>query len=165
MKRGSNFRLVIFLHFLQSLILFPTFVHSSTNTYTHSSTNTHAQSTTQRALHTLLLDDSNISLNQHPSPTSYYSRNLYALPIPKSFNPPPGHFSRGKLQDGDKCCLPPTYWKAIQSNDVEVPWVVRISRIDDEKDVYREGGMELRTMKRVNKPVVIKGPRDMVGER
>ena len=76
-----------------------------------------------------------------------------------------GHFSRGKLQDGDKCCLPPSYWKAIQKYDVEVPWAVRIRRIDKDPDIYREGGQVLKTQERVNRPKVINGPRDIVGAR
>ena len=61
--------------------------------------------------------------------------------------------------------MPSSYWSSIQANDVEVPWAVNIRRLENEEDVYRSGGQELRTSDRIKVPNIRKGPRDMVGGR
>ncbi|GMH53307.1 hypothetical protein TL16_g01422 [Triparma laevis f. inornata] len=82
--------------------------------------------------------------------------NLIALPLPHHFNPPLGSFSRDHLEDGDKISLPSSYWSSISDGRggirYEVPWVIRISRLDspssDPSSLTTTGG----TKERVSPP-------------
>ena len=85
----------------------------------------------------------------HPSHPPSYTAKLYliALPLPTAFNPPLGSFSRNRLQDGDKISLPKSYWDAICPKGVvqlEVPWVVRVSRADGVAGVSAAEGRVLQ---------------------
>ncbi|GMH90653.1 hypothetical protein TrVE_jg5960 [Triparma verrucosa] len=77
--------------------------------------------------------------------------NLIALPLPHHFNPPLGSFSRDHLEDGDKISLPSSYWSHISDGRggirYEVPWVIRVSRLDDpSQGITTTGGVKTRVL-------------------
>jgi hypothetical protein len=57
-------------------------------------------------------------------------RRLIVMPLDERFDPPPGIFSHGHVQTGDKMSLPKNFLAAIQRNHAEVPWLFEVSRID-----------------------------------
>lgn len=52
--------------------------------------------------------------------SSLAKRRLIVLPLDERFEPPPGMFSNGHVQTGDKMSLPKTFWAAIQKSSAEV---------------------------------------------
>lgn len=63
-------------------------------------------------------------------------RRLICLPLDERFDPPMGSFSHGHIQTGDKVSLPRCFYQTIKENRAEVPWLFKISRVDenDEKE-------------------------------
>jgi len=57
-------------------------------------------------------------------------RRLIVMPLDDRFDPPPGMFSHGHVQTGDKMSLPKNFWAAIQKSNAEVPWLFEVSRIE-----------------------------------
>jgi hypothetical protein len=57
-------------------------------------------------------------------------RRLVCLPLDERFDPPPGVFSHGHVQTGDKMSLPSCFWPAILLNRAEVPWLFSVRRVD-----------------------------------
>lgn len=57
------------------------------------------------------------------------SRLLIVLPLDDRFDPPPGVFSHGHIQTGDKMSLPSNFWQSIQKGQAEVPWLFEVSRV------------------------------------
>jgi len=57
------------------------------------------------------------------------SRLLIVLPLDEKFDPPPGVFSHGHVQTGDKMSLPKNFWTSIQKGNAEVPWLFEVSRV------------------------------------
>jgi ubiquitin fusion degradation protein 1 len=57
-------------------------------------------------------------------------RRLICLPLDDRFDPPMGAFSHEHVQTGDKMSLPRVFWKAIQTNSAEVPWLYSVSRVE-----------------------------------
>ncbi len=64
------------------------------------------------------------------SATAVMKRRLIVMPLDERFDPPPGIFSHGHVQTGDKMSLPKNFLAAIQRNNAEVPWLFEVSRID-----------------------------------
>ena len=56
-------------------------------------------------------------------------RRLIVMPLDDRFDPPPGVFSHGHVQTGDKMSLPKNFLAAIQRNNAEIPWLFEVSRI------------------------------------
>jgi hypothetical protein len=56
-------------------------------------------------------------------------RRLVCLPLDDRFDQPMGGFSHGHVQTGDKMSLPRVFWKAIEANGAEVPWLYSVSRV------------------------------------
>jgi len=56
-------------------------------------------------------------------------RRLIVMPLDDRFDPPPGVFSHGHVQTGDKMSLPKNFFAAIQRNNAEIPWLFEVSRI------------------------------------
>jgi len=80
-------------------------------------------------------------------------RRLICLPLDERFDPPMGMFSHGHIQTGDKISLPPCFMTTIKENKAEVPWLFKVSRVDDAGD----GENKLTTSERVGIDVVSKG--------
>ena len=62
--------------------------------------------------------------------TALTKRRLTVMPLDERFDPPPGIFSHGHVQTGDKMSLPKNFLGAIQKTQAEVPWLFEVSRID-----------------------------------
>uniref|UniRef100_A0A448ZIK5 Uncharacterized protein n=1 Tax=Pseudo-nitzschia multistriata TaxID=183589 RepID=A0A448ZIK5_9STRA len=80
-------------------------------------------------------------------------RRLICLPLDERFDPPMGMFSHGHTQTGDKISLPPCFMTTIKENKAEVPWLFKVSRVDE----CGSSGDKLTTGERVNIDVVEKG--------
>mmetsp|Transcript_23174 Transcript_23174/g.54700 ORF Transcript_23174/g.54700 Transcript_23174/m.54700 type:complete len:333 (-) Transcript_23174:38-1036(-) len=80
-------------------------------------------------------------------------RRLICLPLDDRFDPPMGMFSHGHIQTGDKISLPPCFMTAIKENKAEVPWLFKVSRVDE----CGSSGNKLTTGERVSIDVVEKG--------
>jgi hypothetical protein len=57
------------------------------------------------------------------------------MPLDDRFDPPMGVFSHNHVQTGDKMSVPRVFWNAIELNKAEVPWLMQVTRVDD--DDYR----------------------------
>jgi len=58
-------------------------------------------------------------------------RRCIVLPLDAElFNPPPGVFSHGHVDTGDKMSLSHNFWDAIITSKAEVPWLFEVSRVD-----------------------------------
>ncbi|KAL3906433.1 MAG: hypothetical protein SGILL_009273, partial [Bacillariaceae sp.] len=57
-------------------------------------------------------------------------RRLICLPLDERFNPPMGMFSHDHVQNGDKMSIPKNFQEAIQRNNLEVPWLCSVSRVE-----------------------------------
>lgn len=80
-------------------------------------------------------------------------RRLLCLPLDERFNPPMGMFSHDHIQTGDKISLPPCFLTTIKENKAEVPWLFKVSRVDE----CGSSGNKLTTGERVDIDVVEKG--------
>ncbi|KAL3779825.1 hypothetical protein ACHAW5_002010 [Stephanodiscus triporus] len=58
-------------------------------------------------------------------------RRCIALPLDdRLFDPPPGVFSHGHVDTGDKMSLSRNFWDAIARSKAEVPWLFEVSRVE-----------------------------------
>ena len=57
-------------------------------------------------------------------------RRLICMPLDESFDPPMGVFSHKHVQTGDKMSLPKYFWKAIELNNAQVPWLFSVKRVE-----------------------------------
>lgn len=62
-------------------------------------------------------------------------RRLICMPLDERFDPPMGVFSHNHVQTGDKMSVPRVFWNAIELNKAEVPWLMQLTRVED--DDYR----------------------------
>ncbi|KAI2491335.1 Ubiquitin fusion degradation protein UFD1 [Fragilaria crotonensis] len=62
-------------------------------------------------------------------------RRLICMPLDERFDPPMGVFSHNHVQTGDKMSVPRVFWNAIELNKAEVPWLMQVTRVED--DDYR----------------------------
>lgn len=91
-------------------------------------------------------------------------RRLICLPLDERFDPPMGMFSHGHIQTGDKLSLPPCFMTTIKENKAEVPWLFKVSRVEEECGSRSSGNSngnsnkpKLTTSERVDIDVVEKG--------
>lgn len=62
---------------------------------------------------------------------SVRQRRCIALPLDAElFDPPPGVFSHGHVDTGDKMSLSRNFWDAIVTSKAEVPWLFEVSRVE-----------------------------------
>lgn len=62
--------------------------------------------------------------------SSLGKRMAIVLPLEdRLFNPPPGVFSHGHVQTGDKMSLTYNFWQSIMKSQAEVPWLFEVSRV------------------------------------
>ena len=76
--------------------------------------------------------------------------------------PPPSQTHAHARAHTRKVCLPKGYWDVIRTSNLEVPWVVRISRLSPE-DIYTSGGYSLPSPPRVSPVTRPKTYKDVVG--
>eukprot|EP00980_Cylindrotheca_fusiformis_P004375 scaffold925_cov129-Cylindrotheca_fusiformis.AAC.28 len=57
-------------------------------------------------------------------------RRLICLPLDERFDPAMGSFSHKHVQTGDKMSLPKVFLETIPANNVEVPYLYSVSRVD-----------------------------------
>lgn len=66
-------------------------------------------------------------------------RRLICLPLDERFDPPMGMFSHGHIQTGDKISLPSCFKSTIELNKAEVPWLFKVSRVENDDDDDDDG--------------------------
>ena len=66
-------------------------------------------------------------------------RRLICLPLDDRFDPPMGMFSHGHIQTGDKISLPSCFLTTIKLNQAEVPWLFKVTRVEQHHQQQQDG--------------------------
>jgi len=84
-------------------------------------------------------------------------RRLICLPLDDRFDPPMGMFSHGHLQTGDKISLPSCFLTTIKLNKAEVPWLFKVTRVEQHPQPQNQDGDGSSSSSRVDVDVVSQG--------